>query len=159
MLEIIDIDPSFFRYINNQRAKMLELIVKGVNNLDELSYRMFIGKNTVKRHAKLLENLGILRIRSSSVELNITPRNLALLLALNIISLSHFFILLKKYIVSNLDRKCRIYEDDVVLHFLSDGGILVETNYKLDENSKVKIAERLLKNVGFIYVSFKENRR
>jgi len=159
MLEIIDIDPSFFRYINNQRAKMLELIVKGVNNLDELSYRMFIGKNTVKRHAKLLENLGILRIRSSSVELNITPRNLALLLALNIISLSHFFILLKKYIVSNLDRKCRIYEDDVVLHFLSDGGIIIETNYKLDENSKVKIAERLLKNVGFIYVSFKENRR
>jgi len=159
MLEIIDIDPSFFRYINNQRAKMLELIVKGVNNLDELSYRMFIGKNTVKRHAKLLENLGILRIRSSSVELNITPRNLALLLALNIISLSHFFILLKKYIVSNIDRKCRIYEDDVVLHFLSDGGIIVETNYKLDENSKVKIAERLLKNVGFIYVSFKENRR
>jgi len=159
MLEIIDIDPSFFRYINNQRVKMLELIVKGVDNLDELSYRMFIGKNTVKRHAKLLENLGILRIRSSSVELNITPRNLALLLALNIISLSHFFILLKKYIVSNLDRKCRIYEDDVVLHFLSDGGILVETNYKLDENSKVKIAERLLKNVGFIYVSFKENRR
>ncbi len=159
MLEIIDIDPSFFRYINNQRAKMLELIVKGVNNLDELSYRMFIGKNTVKRHAKLLENLGILRIRSSSVELNITPRNLALLLALNIISLSRFFILLKKYIVSNIDRKCRIYEDDVVLHFLSDGGIIVETNYKLDENSKVKIAERLLKNVGFIYVSFKENRR
>jgi len=159
MLEIIDIDPSFFRYINNQRAKMLELIIKGVNNLDELSYRMFIGKNTVKRHAKLLENLGILRVRSNSVELNITPRNLALLLALNIISLSHFFILLKKYIMSNLDRKCRIYEDDVILHFLSDGGVVVETNYKIDDNSKAKIAEKLLKNVGFIYVSFKESRR
>jgi len=159
MLEIIDIDPSFFKYINSQRAKMLELIVKGVNSLDELSYRMFIGKNTLKRHARLLENLGILKVKSSSVEINITPRNLALLLALNIISLSHFFIMLKKYIASSMDEKCSIFEDDSVLHFLSDGGIIVETNYKVDENSKIKIAEKLLRNVGFIYVSFKENCR
>ncbi len=159
MLEMIDIDPSFFKYINSQRAKMLELIVKGVNSLDELSYRMFIGRNTVKRHARLLENLGILKVKSSSVEINITPRNLALLLALNIITLSRFFIMLKKYIVSSVDEKCRIFEDDIVLHFLSDGGIIIETNYRIDENSKIKIAEKLLRNVGFIYVSFKEKRR
>ncbi len=156
MLELIDIDPSFLKYINSQRAKMLELIVKGINDFNELSYRMFIGKNTVKRHAKLLENLGILKIRSNSVELTITPRNLALLLALNIISLSRFFILLKKYVVSSLGRKCRIHEDDVLLHFLSDGGIIVEVSYRIDENTKAKIAEKLLENIGFIYVSFKE---
>ncbi len=159
MSNIIDIDPSFLKYINNQRVKMLELIVNGINDINELSYRMFVGKNIVKRHAKLLESLGLVKLRSNSIELNITPRSLAILLTLNIISLSKFFMLLKKYLLSTLNRKYRVAEEDIVFHFLSDGGVMIESHYKMSEYVKNKIAEHLLKNTEFIYVSFLDSLR
>lgn len=151
-----DIDPSFLKYINSQRVKMLKYIVGGVNSIDELSHVMFTGKNVVKRHARLLETIGILRVKSSILELNKAPRNIALLYCIGIINEKEFFRMIRDYILSIIEQcSRRINVENINIYFSGDGGLLVEATSKIDENVKSKIAERILKELKFTYVHFK----
>lgn len=153
---MIDFDPYFLKYINHQRVKMLRLIAKGVNSIDDLSHALLIGKNVVKRHARLLENIGIIKVRNNFIDINKTPRNLALLLSIGVLSLSDFFRELKEYMRAFIENYAyKALSSNFTIHFLSDGGILIESSKNLSDNVKSKIAEKILKELGFTYVWFK----
>ncbi|RLG75977.1 MAG: hypothetical protein DRO23_02280 [Thermoprotei archaeon] len=151
-----DIDPSFLKYINSQRVKMLKYIVWGVNSIDELSHVMLTGKNVVKRHARLLETIGVLNIKSNTLELNKAPRNIALLYCIGIIDEKGFFKMVRDYILSIIEQcSRRVNVENINIYFSGDGGLLIETASKIDESIKSKIAERILKKLKFTYVHFK----
>lgn len=152
-----EIDPLFLKYINSQRVRILKYIMLGINDIDDLSHLMLTGKNVIKRHAKLLETIGLLNIKCNTLELNKTPRNLALLYCIGVIDEKDFFKMTYEYILSIIE-KCdrRIGAEDVNVYFSGDGGLLIETAGKLDENMRSKIAEKILKELSFTYIHFKQ---
>ena len=152
-----EIDPLFLKYINTQRVRMLKYIMLGINDIDDLSHLMLTGKNVIKRHAKLLETIGLLSIRCNTLELNKTPRSLALLYCIGVIDEKDFLKMTYEYILSIIEKRCRrVDTENISIYFSGDGGLLIEIEGKLGENMRSKIAENILKELNFTYVHFKQ---
>jgi len=92
----------WLKSITYKRIKLLQLLWKGVTDIELLAKMMLTRRNVIYKLLKLLESHGIIRIRGNSVELIKTPKNLCLLYTLNIITLEELLRELFNYFTSEL---------------------------------------------------------
>jgi len=136
-------------YLSRRRIKILELIWSGVNNIDELTCKMLSRKNVIIKALRALELHGIVKYGSKNVHIIKTPKNVALLIALNIakpVDIVRAYRVHVEDYIKKLDSNAEVESLNVMLE---NNKVALELKVKgLSERYKDKIRDYIVSSLG-----------
>jgi len=125
---------------------MLRLIWNGVKNIDKLTSMMFTRKNVILRALRALKLYGIVDFGSNTVRIVETPRNIALLIALNIAKPSDMLNVIFKALKETIGEDSEVKIENI--EYTTPNTLRVRVKHSTNDISKLKTIERQLKDVG-----------
>lgn len=136
---------SELNYLTLRRVKMLKLIWSGIHDIDKLTSMMLTRKNVILRSLRTLKLYGLINYGSNSVSIVENPKNIALLIALNIAKPSDMISVMFKNLKSAIEGYGEVNVESMEF---TPNVLRVKIRHSIANVGKLKAIERGIKELG-----------